>query len=133
MKGTQSLERLFKPSSIAVIGASDNDQRGGGFLLKGLIKNNFKGILYPVNPGESEIMGLKGYPTVLDIPGEVDLAIIAVPASIVPQVMAQCGEKGVRFAVIHSVGFAELGIQGKLREDEVIEIAREFGLHRGFG
>ncbi len=112
---------------MAIIGASNDDLRGGGHLLKGLIRNDFKGSLYPVNPGESEIMGLKGYPTVLDIPGEVDLAIIAVPARIVPQVMAQCGEKGVKFAVIHSVGFSELGTQGTVLENEVLQIAQRSG------
>ena len=109
----QPLERLFRPSSAAIIGASNYTQKGGGFLLKGLIKNKFKGKLYPVHPRESEILGLPSYPTVNDIRGEVDLAVIAVSASLVPQVMTECARKGVKFAVIHSVGFAELGRDGE--------------------
>jgi acyl-CoA synthetase (NDP forming) len=124
----QALDRLFRPSSVAIIGASNFDERGGGFLLKGLIKNNFKGKLYPVNPKESEIMGLRGYPTVLDIPEEIDLAIIAVPAQVVPRVMAECGHKGVKFAVIHSAGFAEFGTRGKALEDEVLQLAQQSGM-----
>jgi len=90
-----------------VIGASSYDLRGGGLLLKGLIKNKFKGKLYPVNPNQSEIMGLRSYPSILDIPGEVDLAVVAVSARNVPQVIAQCSQKGVKFAIVHSVGFSE--------------------------
>jgi acyl-CoA synthetase (NDP forming) len=122
------LERLFKPSSIAVIGASNYTQKGGGFLLNGLITNKFKGTLYPVNPRESEILGFRSYPTVIDIPGEVDLAIIAVSARLVPGVMSECGQKGIKFAVVHSVGFAELGTDGEMLEKETLDIARSNGI-----
>jgi acyl-CoA synthetase (NDP forming) len=124
----QPLERLFRPSSVAIIGASNYTQKGGGFLLKGLIKDHFKGTLYPVNPRESEILGLISYPTVTDIPGEVDLAIIAVPARLVPQVMSECGQKGIKFAVVHSAGFAELGTQGQALEKETLDIAQHSGI-----
>ncbi len=127
MKSIQELDRLFNPSSLAVIGASKYEQKGGGYLLKGIIRSGFKGRLYPVNPKESEIMGLRSYPSILDIPGEVDLAIIAVPARIVPQVMAECGQKSVKFVVVHSVGFSELGAQGRELENEVLQIARQSG------
>ena len=128
MTRTQPLDRLFRPSSVAVIGASNSEERGGGFLLKGLIRNNFKGKLYPVNPKESEIMGLRGYPTILDIPGEVDLAVIAVPARIVPQVLTECSQKGVKFAVVHSAGFAESGTPGKLLENEILQVVQQSGI-----
>jgi acyl-CoA synthetase (NDP forming) len=128
LTGSQSLERLFKPSSVAVIGASNYTQKGGGFLLNGLITNGFKGTLYPVNPRESEILGLRSYPTVTDIPEVIDLAIIAVSARLVPQVMTECGQKGVKFAVIHSVGFAELGTQGEALQKETLGIARHNGI-----
>jgi len=128
LRRVQALDRLFMPASVAVIGASNDTKRGGGFLLKGLIRNNFKGKLHPVNPKESEIMGLKGYPSVLDIPGEVDLAVIAVSAGIVPQVIAECGQKDVKFAVIHSVGFSELGTEGKALENEVLRLAQQSGI-----
>ena len=128
MTDSQPLERLFRPSSVAIIGASNYTQKGGGFLLKGLITNNFKGTLYPVNPRESEILGLRSYPTVTDIPGEVDLAIIAVSARLVPQVMSECGQKGIKFAVVHSAGFAELGAQGQALEKETLDIAQHSGI-----
>ena len=105
MARAQELDRLFNPSSLAVIGAFRDECRGGGFLLKGLINSRFKGKLYPVNPKETEIMGLRSYPSILDIPAEVDLAIVAVPARTVPQVMTECGQKGVKFVVVHSAGF----------------------------
>ena len=85
MQESQGLDKLFNPSSIAVIGASKNEQWGGGLLLRSLINNGFQGKLYPVNPRESELTGLRCYPTVLDIPVEVDLAILTVPARTVPQ------------------------------------------------
>jgi acyl-CoA synthetase (NDP forming) len=125
---SQPLERLFRPSSVTIIGASNDTQKGGGFLLKGLIRDNFKGTLYPVNPRELEILGLNSYPTVADIPQEVDLAIIAVSARLVPQVLSECGRKGIKFAVVHSAGFAELGTRGEALEKEMLDIARHSGI-----
>ncbi|MFP3880007.1 MAG: acetate--CoA ligase family protein [Dehalococcoidia bacterium] len=128
MTGSQSLERLFRPSSLAIIGASNYTQKGGGFLLKGLMANNFRGIVYPVNPHESEVLGLRSYPAVRDIPGQVDLAIIAVSARLVPQILSECGRKGIRFAVVHSAGFAELGPEGRAIEKEALDVARRSGI-----
>jgi len=128
LERTQGLDRLFNPSSLAVIGASRNDQKGGGLFLQGLINSGFKGKLYPVNPKEVEIMGFRCYPGILDIPGEVDLAIVAVPAGIVPQVMAECSQKGVKFAVVHSAGFSELGSKGKELNEEMLKFARQGGV-----
>ena len=128
MKRVQGLERLFSPSSLAIIGASKNEQKGGGLFLKSLINSGFKGRLYPVNPRESEIMGLRCYSSVLDIPGEIDLAYLTVPAEVVPQVMAECSQNGVRFAVVHSAGFSELGTEGKELEEEMLRFARQGGI-----
>ena len=125
MAKVQGLDRLFSPSSLAIIGASKYDQKGGGFLLRRLMNSGFTGKLYPVNPKESEIMGLKSYPNILDIPGEVDLAVVAVSAKTVPQVIAECCQKGVKFAVIHSLGFSELGAQGRELENEVLRLSRQ--------
>jgi len=128
LTGSQPLERLFRPSSIAIVGASNYTQKGGGFLLNGLVTNGFKGTLYPVNPRESEILGLRSYSTVTDIPGKIDLAIIAVSARLVPQVLSECGQKGIRFAVVHSAGFAEVGTQGEALEKEMLDIAQHSGI-----
>lgn len=127
MGKTQGLDLLFSPASLVVIGASKDIQRGGGLLLKGLMRSGFKGKLYPVNPKESEIMGLRSYPSILDIPGGVDLVVVSVPASVVPQVMSECGQKGVKFAVVHSVGFSELGVRGRELENEMLQIAQRHG------
>jgi acetyltransferase len=120
----KQLDQLFYPSSIAMIGASRDEGKGGGRFLKGLMDSGFKGRLYPVNPNEPEIMGLKCYRSVLDIPRDVDLTIITVPARIVPQVIAECSEKGVRFAVVHSAGFSEVGTEGKRLEGEMLQSLR---------
>jgi len=124
---TPELERLFSPSSIAVVGASKDESKSGGQFLKSLIDRGFKGTLYPVNPRESEIMGLTNYHSILDVPGEVELAILTVPARTVPQVMAECSQKRVRFAVVHSAGFSELGAEGKELEETMLKLASEGG------
>lgn len=127
MKESQELDRLFNPSSLAIVGASKDERKSGGRFLKSFIDSGFKGKLYPVNPKESELMGLRNYHSVLDIPGEVDLAYVTVPAKAVPQVMAECSQKGVRFAVVHGVGFSELGAEGKELEEEMLKFARQGG------
>ena len=93
MKENRELDRLFNPSSLAIVGASKDETKGGGRFLKRLIDDGFKGKLYPVNPREAELMGLKNYHSVLVIPGEVDLAILTVPARVAPEVMAECSRR----------------------------------------
>ncbi len=127
MGKTRELDLLFSPSSIAIIGASQDIDKGGGFVLHGLLQGGFRGKLYPVNPKQTEIMGLKTYPSVLDIPEEVDEVIIAVAARIVPRVMAECAQKGIKFAVVHSAGFSELGAEGRELENEMLQIAQQGG------
>jgi acetyltransferase len=90
-----------------------------------LLNDGYKGTIYPINNKEFEIMSLKSYPSILDVPGEIDLAVIAIPAQSVSQVMAECAKKGVRFAVVHSVGFSELGAEGKELEQQMLEAARQ--------
>ena len=95
--------------------------------MKDLIDKGFRGGLYPVNPKETELMGLRNYHSVLDIPAEVDLAIVTVPARVVPQVIAECRRKGVKFAVVHSAGFGELGTEGKALESEMLKFVGKGG------
>ena len=121
------LDRLFNPRSVAIIGASNVELKSGWMFLKSLIDSRFEGIIYPVNPGSSEVIGLKSYPSVFDIPGEVDLAVITVPVSAVCGAMADCARKGVWFVIIHTAGFSEVGIDGKELEERVVEIARDGG------
>lgn len=122
------LERFFRPSSVAVIGASRDPEKLGYAVLNNLKEGGFPGVLYPVNPKAEEILGLRVYPTILDIPGEVDLAVIVIPYPAVPAVLEQCGRKGVRAAVVISAGFREAGREGLERERELIEIARRYGI-----
>jgi len=94
--------------SVAIIGASNKEGKVGNIILKNFIKR-FKGKIFPVNPKYKEIFGLKCYPTVLDISEDIDLAVIAIPAELVPEVVKQCSEKGVKYCIIVSAGFSEIG------------------------
>ena len=121
----EQLDRLFYPSSLAVVGASKDRSKSGGRFVATLLSSTFEGKLYPVNPGESEIMGLTSYPSIRDIPDEIDLAIVSVPARLVPRVIGDCSQKGVKFAVVHTAGFAELGGEGKELQEEMLRLARQ--------
>ncbi|MBW2324416.1 MAG: CoA-binding protein [Deltaproteobacteria bacterium] len=121
------LDSLFNPSSVAIIGASNDPQKSGGMFLKSLLDHHFEGRIYPVNPGASEIMGLKSYKEVDEIPGEVDLAIITIPAQATLKAVSGCADKGVKFVIVHSAGFGELGPEGKELEAQIVKTAREGG------
>jgi len=125
-----TLKSFFDPSSIAVIGVSREREKPGYVIFSLLMENKKKGVLkakvYPVNPFINEISGVKVYPSIKDIPSSVELAIIVVPASIVPKIMKECGEKGVKAAIVISAGFSEIG-NYKL-EEEVKRIAKEGGI-----
>ncbi|MFW6160894.1 MAG: acetate--CoA ligase family protein, partial [Acidobacteriota bacterium] len=123
-----SLNSLFYPSTIAVIGASRRPGSVGHSLLSNLIDSRFQGIIYPVNPKAKGILGLKCYPSVEDIPDSIDLAVIIVPAESVAGVLRECGRKGIRAAIIISAGFRETGPEGQRREEEIKKIIREFGI-----
>jgi len=122
------LKKLFQPESIAIIGASQDELKSGGMFVSGLLKDGYQGTVYPINRKETQIMSLKSYPNVLDVPGEIDLAVIAIPAPGVPQVISECAQKGVKFAVVHSVGFSELGAEGRELENRMVEAARRGGV-----
>ncbi len=118
---------LFTPESIAVIGASNTPGSWGNNALKGLL--NLKGRrIYPVNPNSDEILGIRAYRSVTDIPDAVDLAVIVVGAPLVPGVLRECVSKAVRTAVVISAGFGETGEAGRKLETELVEIARRGGL-----
>ncbi len=111
------LNMFFKPRSAAIIGASRHKEKIGYQIFWNFIKGGFKGKVYPINPKAKKILGLKCYSSVLDVPDSIDLAVIAVPAPVVPFVLKECDEKGVRGAVIISGGFAETGLEGRKREE----------------
>ncbi len=127
-KAVESLKCFFEPKSVAVVGASRNPFKYGHSLLKNLLDLEFKGNIYPVNPNAEEILGLKAYPQISAIKEDLDLAIIIVPASKVPQIMQECAERHVKGVVICSSGFREAGEEGKKLEEEVVTIAKNAGI-----
>jgi acetyltransferase len=124
-----NLDKVFNPKSIALIGASDESGSIGHILMKNLTGYGYKGSVYPVNINKSEISGLKSYPSVLHLPEIVDLAIIAIPAKAVPDVVEQCGQAGITGIIIISAGFKETGPDGKALEERIIEIKKKYDLH----
>lgn len=120
------MKKLFEPNSVAIIGASNKPGKVGYILVKNLIDSGFKGKVFPVNPREKMILGLRCFPSVLDIPEAVDMALIAISATKVPQVLEECGRKSVKLAVIFSAGFAEIG--NVELERRIVEIANSYGL-----
>jgi acetyltransferase len=122
------LDGLYKPRSVAVIGASTKHLSIGYRVLENLRMHDFKGPIFPVNPREKAIRSFKCYQSVLDVPDEIDLANISIPARFVPKAVEECGQKGVKFVVIHSAGFKEVGPEGGKLEDEVLAVARKHGI-----
>lgn len=124
MNKLTELEPIFYPKTLAVIGASADERKFGGGFLRSLQEFGFKGKIYPVNPKGTEVLGLKMYHNVRDIPGPVDLAHIMVPARFVPQVLEDCVAKGVKAAQIFTAGFKETGEEeGRRLEEELVRIA----------
>lgn len=123
-----SLVPLLYPRSVAVVGASRNERSIGGRLFRNIVTNGYLGDVYPVNPNADVILSRPVYPSVLDIPGPVDLAIIAVPAAGVLDVAEECGRHGARGIVVISAGFGETGEEGRRREEELVRIVRRHGM-----
>jgi len=124
----EQLDPIFKPKSIAVLGASDRQGKWGYLMVDRPLKTGYSGAIYPVNPNKDEILGLRAYRSILDIPDQVDLAVIAAPAPSTPQLMQECVKKGIKGAILISGGFAEAGNKGKALEDEIVKIAKGTGL-----
>jgi acetyltransferase len=122
---TSGIASFYDPGSIAIIGASGHPKKPGGRPLVALQKRGYAGSVYPVNPRYDEIAGLKCYPTLLEIPGDVDMAIVSVPARSVPEVLEQCGAKGVKAVVMFSGGFAEVGAEGEALQRKIAALASE--------
>jgi acetyltransferase len=125
---TANLDKLFDPRSIAIIGASNKKGSVGYILLRNLIGAEYDGIVYPVNPTAPSVQGIQAYASISQVPRKIDLAVIAVPAKGVPDVIRECGEAGVSGAVIVSSGFKEIGTQGRRLEEQVVSIAESYGL-----
>ncbi len=120
------LDGVFSPKSIAVIGASNTKGKIGYTVVDNLIQSNYQGPVYPINPKDAEIQGFKAYPSILDVPGEIDAAVVVIPAKFVPQVAKECGEKGVKGLLVIASGFSEVGYIDL--ELQVVEIAQQYGM-----
>jgi len=124
------LNFFFTPESVAVIGASANPEKLGHAVVRNLIDSGFsrKGKVYPINPKSNHILGLPVYKSVLDVPENIDMAVIVIPHNYVPEALITCGEKGIKGVVIISAGFREAGTAGVEREREIIRIAKQYGM-----
>lgn len=111
-----------------MVGASASPGKWGNNILKNLLDSGFEGEVYPVNPRENEIMGRTCYPSVLDIPGPVDLAVIAIPGSLVFRVTEECGKKGIPGIIMITAGFSETGDEGRRLEKKLIEIVERYSM-----
>lgn len=119
------LDATLRPTSIAVVGASATPGKLGYTVLKNILTNGYAGKVYPVNPNDAEIQGLKCYKSVLDVPDKVDAAVIVVPAKLCAQVAEECGKKGVKGLIVITSGFSEIG--RKDLEDELVRVAGRYG------
>ncbi|HXG41485.1 MAG TPA: GNAT family N-acetyltransferase [Dehalococcoidia bacterium] len=123
-----ALRHFLRPAGIAVVGASRQRGTIGGELFRNLLDYGFNGPVYPVNPNAAVVQGVVAYPSVEEVPGPVDLAVIVTPAESVPEVARQYARKGVRALVVISAGFAESGEEGRRRQEELVRICRASGM-----
>ncbi len=124
------LDVFSSPQAVAVIGASREREKLGYHVLHNILQYGYaeRGAVYPINPNAKEILGLKCYPSVLVVPGVIDLAVIVIPSRQVMNALVECGEKGIKGAVIISAGFREMGQEGWQREREIVDVARRYGM-----
>ncbi len=122
------LELIFRPESVAVVGASNAPEKFGYIILKNILDAGFRGPVYPVNPKAAEILGRPCTRSISELPSGVDLAVIIIPARAVPQAVAECGERGIKGAIIISGGFAESGGEGAGLQRDLVEAARRSGV-----
>jgi acetyl coenzyme A synthetase (ADP forming)-like protein len=122
----RAMNRIMKPKGLAVIGASAEDGKIGNSVMKNLINGGYKGQIYPIHPKADEILGYKAYKSVKDVPGEIDVAVFAIPAKFVAQALTECGEKKIPGAVLIPSGFAETGnVEG---QKEIQDIGRKYNI-----
>jgi acetyltransferase len=125
---SRSIRDVLYPDSIAIVGASKDQTKRGFRAIERLLHDGYPGAIYPVNPKEPEILGLKCYPSIESVPGSVDLVLVCTPAKTLPDVITECGRKGAKGAVVLAGGFAEAGEQGKKLQHEMVNAARAGGV-----
>jgi acetyltransferase len=122
------LDSLFRPKSVAVIGASTKDLSIGNRIVKNLIDFGFKGSIYPISLKADEILGVQAYKSILDVPGDVDVVHMVIRSKFVPQAIDDCGEKGVKFVILNGGGFAEVGPEGAAIQEDCLGRAKTHGI-----
>ncbi len=122
------LKSIFAPRNVAVIGATEKEGSVGRTILWNLISSPFGGAVFPINPKRPSLLGIKAYPTIKDVPDQVDLAVIVTPSTSIPGIIQECGEAGVKGIIVISAGFKEVGASGIELERQVLENARKFGM-----
>ena len=122
------LDSLFRPRSVAVIGASTKDLSIGNRVIKNLVDFGFTGAVYPINPSADEVRGIKAYKSILDCPDNIDVVHMVIPAKFVPQAVEDCGKKGVKHIIINSGGFSETGAEGTAIEKDFLARAKRYGI-----
>ncbi len=123
-----AVRTFLEPRSVAVIGASRDPESIGGRLLGNLLIGGFTGVVHPVNPRARSVQGVEAFPSILDVPGDVDVAFVCVPASLVASVAEECAKKGIHGLVVISSGFTEVGGDGPARQEELVAICRDAGM-----
>lgn len=118
------LDAIFTPKNVAVVGATESAGTVGRTLLWNLISNPFGGTVFPVNPKRPGVLGIKAYPSIAEVPAQLDLAVIVTPAPTVPGIIGECVDAGVKGAIVISAGFKEIGEQGAELEQQILERAR---------
>lgn len=127
-RASRKLEALFEPQTVAVVGASARPGSVGHAVFRNLLLNGYTGTIYPVNPKRRSVMGVKSYPSVVDIDDDVDMAVLVIPAAAVAHTLEQCAEKAVESAIVISAGFKETGEEGRKLEERIRDQAREAGI-----
>ena len=127
-RNLENLDRMFFPRSVAFVGATESPRKWGNLIFDNILAGGYEGLIYPVNPGRESVFGYKAYPSVREIPGELDLAILAVPTEGMEAAVEDCTAKGVKAAVAISAGFKELGGDNARREVRLARRAREGGM-----
>lgn len=123
-----NLKSIVSPKSVAVIGASSRPDSVGMAVFKNILFSGYKGIVYPVNPKTKSILGVRAYPSILEITDDIDLAVVIVPNTMVSKVVSECGKKRVKGIVVITAGFKEIGEEGLKLERELVEVAKKYGI-----
>jgi acyl-CoA synthetase (NDP forming) len=126
MESIESFERIFNPRTVAIVGASEDASKMGGWCMSSFIQGNYPGRVFPVNPKSREIRGIKTYASLREVPEQIDLAIVVVPSSAVASVLGECADRGAKGAVIISAGFRETDDpRGQVLQEEIVALAQE--------